>query len=71
MGCLQWVIWGAKAAVVEEEMEMGHLCCKAKDKRCREGVLKAKGEEGEMSQMRFLPGLTLLPVCWNFLPPAV
>lgn len=50
---------------------MGHLCCKVRDKGCRDGVLKARGEEREKSQMRFLPGLTLLPVCWNFLPPAV
>lgn len=68
---MQWVIWGAKAVVVEEAMEMGHLCCKVRGKGCRDGVLKARGEEREKSQMRFLPGLTLLPVCWNFLPRAV
>lgn len=44
---MQCVIWGAKAVVVEEmeAMEMGHLCCKARDKGCRDGVFKAKGEE--------------------------
>lgn len=49
--------------MIEEVVEMGWMCCKGRDKGCRDGVLKAKDEERRKSQMRALPGLALLSVC--------